>query len=138
MELKNFNEIEALLNKYLEGKCNGDEKQQINKLFADEEYADIIKTILYSQLNRYNNFPQSDNEIEFNHLYNKIITKMQDKQELKSKPKSFAGKFTRQKFLIRSLAVAASIIFAFTLGNVFSFHNKKDPFPRSLQQNTMK
>ena len=101
MELKNFNEIEALLNKYLEGKCNEDEKQQINKLFADEEYADIIKTILYSQLNRYNNFPQSDNEIEFNHLYNKIITKMQDKQELKSKPKSFAGKFTRQKFLIR-------------------------------------
>jgi ferric-dicitrate binding protein FerR (iron transport regulator) len=129
MELKNFNEIETLLNKYLEGKCNEDEKQQINKLFADEEYADIIKTILYSQLNLYNNFSQSDNEIEFNHLYNKIITKIQDKQELKSEPKSFTRKFTRQKFLIRSSAVAALIIFAFILGNVFSFHDKKGTVP---------
>ncbi len=110
------NDINDLLNKYLEKKCTEHEKQRLQEMLVSPVYERQVKEVLMSLLHDFREEQYENETTDFERLYTRILSEIQHRETTDYR-KPLAGNKTRVRRLIaQGLSMAAVFCIAFILG----------------------
>lgn len=124
MDLQTNMELENLLNRYLKKKCTQEEKQQLYQLLSSSDNERSFKEIIFSHLREFNEDPQEKVVVDFDNIYNQILTGIKQKETKETKKTVAYGRIKVSWSLIKVITIAAVFCIAFFLGSLFSSSHK--------------
>lgn len=126
---QNRKEIEDLIVRYLEDKCNDEERQRLNKLLLAPENELHIKEILFSHLSVYPEAPREAQQVDFESIFSHVLSEINHRETLETEKRLLhkgylAGKVSR--LALAGISTAAVFCIAFFLGTLSGGEKKTD------------
>jgi transmembrane sensor len=124
MEQKTIKDIDILITKYLENKCNQEEKNQILDLLSSSENERLSKEILLSLLNKFQEDQYESHSVDFERIYNELLSAITRRETIDSEKQPVQRRINIMRLVLRSVSIAAVICIAFFLGTIFNPQSK--------------
>ena len=125
MGLQGSRDIENLFSKYLEKNCTQEEKQHLYELLSLSDNERSFKEILFSQLSEFNEDQQTNHAVDFDRIYNQILSEIKHREISESEKRLLIRKTKVKKLIIQGITLAAVFCIAFFLGSIFKHNDGK-------------
>lgn len=120
MKSESYNNINALLTKFLKEELPGEGKQQLFDLISSPCNEESFKEILFSLLNVSAEDNQVTDAVDFDNVYANILAEIRHQEIINNEIHILKSKGRTRKILLTGLSMAAVFTIAFFLGSFFT------------------
>ena len=120
MKSESYNNINAVLTKFLKGELPGEVKQQLFDLISSPCNEESFKEILFSLLNGSAEDNQVTDAVDFDNVYANILSEIRHQEIINNEIHILKSKGRIRKILLTGLSMAAVFTIAFFLGSFFT------------------
>ncbi len=113
-------EIKGLLSKYIEESLTVEERHRFFSLAFSPENEQAFKEIILSHIEENQDINGNDNNTDFEKIYNKILSEINLNGARIDSGKSLSFRSRRNRILLSTIGIAASLVITFFLGALFT------------------
>ena len=113
-------ELKDLLSKYIQNDLSDDERRSLFSVITSPENEMLIKEILFGLLKESKEDMKITGQVDFNGIFNKILTEINLNDHKSIKRKDPAGKISIRKIILQSVSIAAILIITFFAGSYYA------------------
>ncbi len=125
-------DLDKLLTSYLENTCTQEEKKQLYEMLTSSNHEKSFKDVLYSFLCEFNEFQSENQSVNFDLIYNKLLSELKYREIRESEKRLHQKKFRLNRLVYLGLSTAAVFCIAFFLGTFFSQKDVKVSLPPAV------